>query len=683
MIDGTEDDTDIGGDSSVDSNDGTCDGDGVEKVHGRCEIRGRNVDRGGGRRPSHNDNGGGKYALVRGDKSRAGTSRGDDGRDCGGGCSGHDASGDGDPSDRSPGSGGSGGCGIDSCIRGGGAAAGGRNDAPSQSELGPSAGPVPAAGSGPTGPMSIWAWSVSRAAEPSSAGSTQVEPASLESVSSRPASGWAGSGPPTSSSVGSMSVWPVSAIPIATVLASVVSGSRSDGLVMLGTGSRRIHEELPDTGQGRPGPAESTSFAQSGMSNADLLAGMVLCMLAISGAAFGYYLTVSVVLLLLLFNNTFFACFNSRTVKRWFTKKGGRLKPDKTAKEGEDPFKVSGREILANMDKNTKQALQKAKRGLSKTVSLPGAVSYIAVASLALVVVSRNGCTYSGQADNPWEGGISDPRKLCSCCSGGNCFGGSCRNGGCGSSGDAYRFKSGDFDRLGSGDGVGLGGGARPGKGNWALLRLGGCDGLGIRVLGSGSGDGLGLGCGEGLRLGGGNGLGGDSVDGLKSRQLSSGGDLLRSVGGDGPRGGGGNGLGPGSGGRLRLDGNDRLDGDQIGYGIDNVGCDGSGSLGCKSSDQLGLESDNQIRCDGLNWAGDGTKDGGGRLGAGGGRYSVNDRGSEGGRTKADREAAKGVGSRADQGEESWSALLARIVFDKDNPAGRSNTLHSVVLLRE
>jgi hypothetical protein len=95
--------------------------------------------------------------------------------------------------------------------------------------------------------------------------------------------------------------------------------------------------------------------------NADLLAGMVLCLLALSGAAFGYYVTVSVVLLILLFNNTFFACFNSRTVKRWFTKKGGRLKPDKTAREGDDPFKVSGREILANMDKNTKQALRKAK----------------------------------------------------------------------------------------------------------------------------------------------------------------------------------------------------------------------------------------------------------------------------------------------------------------------------------
>ena len=39
------------------------------------------------------------------------------------------------------------------------------------------------------------------------------------------------------------------------------------------------------------------------------------------------------------------------------------------------------------------------------------------------------------------------------------------------------------------------------------------------------------------------------SGDGLKSRELSSGGDRLGSVFGDGLSGGGGNGLGPGSGG--------------------------------------------------------------------------------------------------------------------------------------
>jgi hypothetical protein len=178
----------------------------------------------------------------------------------------------------------------------------------------------------------------------------------------------------------------------------------------------------------QPKQPESTNFAQSDM-NADLLVGMVFCLLALSGAAFGYYLTFSVVLLLLLFNNMFFDCFNSRTVKRWFTKKGGRLKPDKTARKGEDPFKVSGREILANMDKNTKQALRKAKHGLRN--SLSGVISYIAEASLVQIVIFRD-----SNAD-------ARPGK-------GNC----------------YLFESGGSDGLRWG--CGEGGGDRLGSGNGA-----------------------------------------------------------------------------------------------------------------------------------------------------------------------------------------------------------------------
>jgi hypothetical protein len=82
------------------------------------------------------------------------------------------------------------------------------------------------------------------------------------------------------------------------------------------------------------------------------------------------------------------------------------------------------------MNKNTKQALLKAKRRLKTSLALSGAVSYIVVASFALVVVSRDGSTYGGQFDNQWEGGINDHIKLCSYYSGGTCFGGSCRNGG-------------------------------------------------------------------------------------------------------------------------------------------------------------------------------------------------------------------------------------------------------------
>jgi hypothetical protein len=91
----------------------------------------------------------------------------------------------------------------------------------------------------------------------------------------------------------------------------------------------------------------------------------------------------------LLFNNTFFACFNSRTVKRWFTKKGGRLKPDKTAREGDDPFKVSGREILANMDKNTKQALRKATR--KSDAKLSHSIGYLSNIKNSLIIRGDSG----------------------------------------------------------------------------------------------------------------------------------------------------------------------------------------------------------------------------------------------------------------------------------------------------
>jgi hypothetical protein len=130
---GTKYNTDICEDSSGDSDGGTCDGNGVEKGDSRCGFR--IVGRGGGRR--HDKNGECEYALVSEDKCRSGTrrttddrerrhadgscttssnsaSRGDDGRDGGGGWSGHDASSDCDPSGRGPGSGDSCCCGIDS-----------------------------------------------------------------------------------------------------------------------------------------------------------------------------------------------------------------------------------------------------------------------------------------------------------------------------------------------------------------------------------------------------------------------------------------------------------------------------------------------------------------------------------------------------------------------------------------
>jgi hypothetical protein len=102
-------------------------------------------------------------------------------------------------------------------------------------------------------------------------------------------------------------------------------------------------------------------------------------------------------------------------------------------------------------------------------------------------------------------------------------------------------------------------------------------------------------------------------------------------------------------------------------------------------------EFDNHIRlrCEGLQWTGDRTIDGGGpvvhqsRLGAGVGEYCGNDRESDGRWTKADSKVIKGVGHKVDQGAECQSGLLARIVYDKDNPDCWWNTVQRVVMMRE
>jgi hypothetical protein len=65
------------------------------------------------------------------------------------------------------------------------------------------------------------------------------------------------------------------------------------------------------------------------------------------------------------------------------------------------------------------------------------------------------------------------------------------------------------------------------------------------------------------------------------------------------------------------------------------------------------------------------------RLDAGGGEYGEDDRESDGVWTKADSKAAKGVGSKVDQGEECESGLLASIVFHKGNLEGWWNTVQA------
>jgi hypothetical protein len=191
------------------------------------------------------------------------------------------------------------------------------------------------------------------------------------------------------------------------------------------------------------------------------------------------------------------------------------------------------------------------------------------------------------------------------------------------------RFGSGGGDRLGLDDGV-----ARHGSGGGYRLGLGGGDRLGSdggARLGSGGGGRLGcrdsyrLGSGGCDRLGCGVVIDSDLVAALFSDRVMA--MDSRRCGGDG--------LGPGD--CDRSDGSDRFGDGQIGCGGgDRLGCDGNDRLGCAGSDRLGSDSDDKIRCNG---------DDGGRKCVGNSQFGTEDGGG------------------------------------LDNPAGRQNTAHSVVIM--
>ena len=233
-----------------------------------------------------------------------------------------------------------------------------------------------------------------------------------------------------------------------------------------------------------------------------------------------------------------------------------------------------------------------------------------------------------------------------------------------GSSGGCYGLGYGSRTRLGS-DGVDLfvcGSGNSVGWSN----RLDFFDGDRLCLVGDCQ-----LGCGGGSRLGWGasaryvclgsdNGtrLGWSSGDGLKrdDRPGGDGGDRLGSGGGRRLRGSGDD--------RLGWSGRDRLVSGTTGYG-GQLGRKGSDRLGraSASSNQLGSSGSDRLGCDGL---GCGDYEGpriGSRLSEGRLGYGVNSRKSE--------NIGWIVGFRVAARKGSGLALLARIIFDKDNPADR------------
>ena len=198
------------------------------------------------------------------------------------------------------------------------------------------------------------------------------------------------------------------------------------------------------------------------------------------------------------------------------------------------------------------------------------------------------------------------------------------------------RFVSGDGDLLGRGDGsrIRWGAGARLGSGSGIRLGSDGGNQLGCSVmdrLGHGSGDRPGC----------------DDGDGLGSSHDSGGGGQLGGSCSDR--------LGWGGGDRLRFDG-----------GTIECGC--SGRLGCANRDRLGLDGGDGLGRDGgeglssLSYSNDeGLRVGShSRFSEGRLEYGVNSCESE--------NDGWTVGYKVAARKGSGSALLARMLFDKDNP---------------
>ena len=179
----------------------------------------------------------------------------------------------------------------------------------------------------------------------------------------------------------------------------------------------------------------------------------------------------------------------------------------------------------------------------------------------------------------------------------------------------------------------------------------------------SGYGGGDRLGWGDGGRLG---CIGGDRLD-------SGAGGQLRCEGGSRPGHDscGGGQLGGSGGGRLGWGGGDRLGGGTPGCGGGGqLGCNGRSRLRCAGahSDRLGSDGGDRLGRDG----GDGLSydnDEGLRVGGSNG-FSVGRLGYVDDDRKAENDGGT-VGNRTAARKGSGSALLARMLFDKDNPVDR------------
>jgi hypothetical protein len=113
------------------------------------------------------------------------------------------------------------------------------------------------------------------------------------------------------------------------------------------------------------------------------LLGLRFSLLAFLEASFGYIFSVSTVLPSLLFSS-FYAHF----IKRWYTRKGVRLKPEKEPNELEILFRSSGAKLL---QRNSNQVFWKAAGTPEENISVFSVMSSVSAAFLVLAVMLGDG----------------------------------------------------------------------------------------------------------------------------------------------------------------------------------------------------------------------------------------------------------------------------------------------------
>ena len=136
-----------------------------------------------------------------------------------------------------------------------------------------------------------------------------------------------------------------------------------------------------------PGPTEGSdpNFCTGMASNRGMVCLLGLCtkLLAFLEASFGYIFSVSTVLPSLLFSS-FYAHF----IKRWYTRKGVRLKPEKEPNELEILFRSSGAKLL---QRNSNQVFWKAAGTPEENISVFSVMSSVSAAFLFSTVMLGDG----------------------------------------------------------------------------------------------------------------------------------------------------------------------------------------------------------------------------------------------------------------------------------------------------